>query len=118
MGVCGYSLEFDPKLAFRRGTAVVLNSIGAIRMGPGEGGIQSCQARRFLRGGEHSVWRSAGDTVRDPDHSEDEERLLTTGVSNKRRVVIVWHTEQDEVVRIIGAREATSLERRTYESGE
>jgi hypothetical protein len=57
-------------------------------------------------------------TVRDPDHSEDEERLLTTGVSNKRRVVIVWHTEQDEVVRIIGAREATSRERRTYESGE
>ena len=57
-------------------------------------------------------------TVPGPDHSAREERLLTTGMSNQQRVVIVWHTERDDTIRIIGAREATPRERRTYESGE
>lgn len=57
-------------------------------------------------------------TVRDPEHSLDEERLLTTGLSNQQRVVIVWHTEHGEAIRIIGAREATPRERRIYESEE
>jgi len=57
-------------------------------------------------------------TVPDPNHSASEERLLTTGMSNQQRVVIVWHTEHDDTIRIIGAREATPHERRTYESGE
>ena len=34
-------------------------------------------------------------TVADPDHSEGEERSLTTGVSDRQRVLIVWHTEGD-----------------------
>jgi uncharacterized DUF497 family protein len=57
-------------------------------------------------------------TVPDPDHSRDDEHLPTAGMSNKQRVVIVWHVEQDEEVRIIGAREVTPRERRIYESGE
>jgi uncharacterized DUF497 family protein len=57
-------------------------------------------------------------TVPDHDRSSREERFLTTGLSKQQRVVIVWHTEREDVVRIIGAREATSHERRTYESGE
>ena len=57
-------------------------------------------------------------TVPDPDHSAREERLLTTGLSNQQRVVIVRHTEDEDTVRSIGAREATPHERRTYESGE
>jgi uncharacterized protein len=57
-------------------------------------------------------------TVLDPDHSAGEERLLTTGLSNQQRVVIVWHTEDDDAIRIVGAREAMPRERRTYESGE
>ena len=57
-------------------------------------------------------------TIIDPDHSDDEERWLTTGTSAEGRTVIVWHTNRDEAVRIIGARLATSAERRTYESGE
>ena len=57
-------------------------------------------------------------TVIDPDHSVDEERLLTTGLSNKGRLLIVWHTDQGEVIRIIGTRQATPKERRIYESGE
>lgn len=57
-------------------------------------------------------------TVPDTEHSVGEQRFLTTGISNRQRVVIVWHADQGEVVRVIGAREATPRERRTYESGE
>ncbi len=57
-------------------------------------------------------------TVPDPDHSVGEQRFLTTGLSDRQRVLIVWHTDQDDVIRIIGARQATPRERRTYESGE
>ena len=57
-------------------------------------------------------------TVPDPDRPAREERLLTTGLSGRNRTLIVWHTEQNDTVRIIGAREATPRERRTYESGE
>lgn len=57
-------------------------------------------------------------TIADPDHSIDEERFLTTGLSIQKRLLIVWHTEEDDMIRIIGAREVTPHERRTYESGE
>lgn len=57
-------------------------------------------------------------TVPDASHSTTEERLLTTGLSHARKILIVWHLERGDVIRIIGAREATSSERRTYESGE
>lgn len=58
-------------------------------------------------------------TVSDPGHAMGgEERFLTTGMSNQQRVVIVWHTERGDAIRIIGAREATPHERRSYESGE
>jgi uncharacterized DUF497 family protein len=57
-------------------------------------------------------------TIPDPEHSADEERFLTTGLASRQRIVIVWHTDRGEVVRIIGAREATPRERRSYESGE
>jgi uncharacterized DUF497 family protein len=56
----------------------------------------------------------------DPDeqHSEDEDRFLTIGVSFVGRVLVVWHTSRTGAVRIIGARPATASERRAYESGE
>ncbi len=57
-------------------------------------------------------------TIGDPDHSLGEERFLTTGLSRQQRLLIVWHTEEEDVIRIIGAREGTPRERRTYESGE
>lgn len=57
-------------------------------------------------------------TILDPDDSEGEERYLTTGLSDRQRVLIVWHTKREERVRIIGAREVTPHERRIYESGE
>lgn len=62
---------------------------------------------------------SLATTVHDPDHSDGEEdRWLTTGLSIAGRLVIVWHTDREVVVRIIGARLASPNERRIYESGE
>lgn len=52
----------------------------------------------------------------DPDHSEDEERFILLGVSSRLRVVVVCHCyrEENEVARIISAREATTKEKREY----
>jgi uncharacterized protein len=54
-------------------------------------------------------------TIADPDHSSDEQRFLTTGMSTQRRLLIVAHTDRDDRIRIINARPVTSAERRTYE---
>lgn len=61
---------------------------------------------------------SLATTIPDPDHSANEQRFLTTGLSSQQRTVIVWHVDRGTVVRIIGARLATPWERRIYESGE
>jgi uncharacterized DUF497 family protein len=57
-------------------------------------------------------------TIHDPDHSHDEQRFLTTGLSRRHRLIIVAHTDREGRVRIITAREATPAEREQYESGE
>ena len=56
-------------------------------------------------------------TFDDPDHSEGESRLLTFGLSEQGRLLVVSHTERRGVVRIISARRATRAERRIYEAG-
>jgi uncharacterized protein len=56
-------------------------------------------------------------TTRNGEHSTDEDRWLTTGLSDRQRVIIVWHTNRGMRIRIIGARPGTPQERRTYESG-
>ncbi len=57
-------------------------------------------------------------TIPDPDHSEDEERWLTMGLSSRRRLLVVVHTQEGETIRIISARLANRLERRKYEEGD
>jgi len=49
-------------------------------------------------------------TVPDPDHSDDEERFITIGWSNGRRLLMVSHTDRDNRIRIISARELTRAE--------
>jgi uncharacterized DUF497 family protein len=51
----------------------------------------------------------------DPDHSENEQRELIVGHSAQQRLLVVSFTERQPRTRIIGAREATTLERRDYE---
>ena len=56
-----------------------------------------------------------GITIFDPDHSEDEDRCLTVGISSRGRAVMVAHTDRGDTVRIISARELTRAERKAYE---
>ncbi len=56
-----------------------------------------------------------GTTVADPDHSLTEDRYITVGMSSRRRLVMVGHTERGERIRIISARELTRAERDAYE---
>ena len=57
-------------------------------------------------------------TIPDPDHSEDEGRWVTIGLSNRQRLLVVVHTEEEETIRVISARTADRLERRKYEEGD
>lgn len=54
-------------------------------------------------------------TVPDPDHSLEEDRFITIGLSNRRRLLIVSHTDRNNRIRIINARELTRSERKAYE---
>lgn len=56
-------------------------------------------------------------TFLDPDHSEDEFRFITFGVSWLNRLLVVSHADRDDRLRIISARPATRRERRIYEEG-
>jgi hypothetical protein len=58
---------------------------------------------------------SLGTTVPDPDHSLAEDRYITVGISSRRRLVMVAHTERGQRIRIISARELTRAEREAYE---
>ena len=57
-------------------------------------------------------------TINDPDHSADEARFLTTGLSSWERLIIVAHTDRESRIHLINAREVTAAERRTYEKGD
>jgi hypothetical protein len=57
-------------------------------------------------------------TIPDPQHSRDEERCILLGLTERRRLVVVAHTEEADTVRIINARPATPTERRDYEEGQ
>ncbi len=56
-------------------------------------------------------------TAHDPDHSDDEERFVTFGVSSQGRLLTVSHTDRGNAIRIISARPATNIERQIYEEG-
>jgi uncharacterized DUF497 family protein len=51
----------------------------------------------------------------DPDHSNEEQRFITFGMSARRRLLVVSYTERGKVLRLISARLATGREREIYE---
>ena len=57
-------------------------------------------------------------TFIDEEHSVDEERYITTGLSNRGRLLLVAHTDREGRIRIISARKATKKERRFYAEAE
>jgi len=61
-------------------------------------------------------------TIFDDDHSADEDRWVTLGLSRSTRLLLVVHTHQemseDEMlIRLISARRPTRSEARQYEQG-
>jgi len=56
-------------------------------------------------------------TGADPDHSVTEERYVTFGISERGRLLVVAHTDEEETIRIINARIASKGERELYEEG-
>jgi len=56
-------------------------------------------------------------TFADPDHSNNEQRYLTFGLSKHNRLLVVSHTDRGEKTRIISARIMDRKERRIYEEG-
>ena len=56
-------------------------------------------------------------TYDDPDHSTEEDRQITIGLSGRGRLLIIAHADRGERIRIISARETTRGERRLYEEG-
>ncbi len=53
----------------------------------------------------------------DEDHSEDEDRFVLLGLSERLRMLVVCHCYRhgDEVIRLISARRANAFERQQYE---
>lgn len=51
----------------------------------------------------------------DEEHSSDEERYITIGLSDRGRLLLVAHAERDDRIRIISARKATKNEEKFYQ---
>lgn len=56
-------------------------------------------------------------TIPDPLHSKEEDRYVTLGESNRRRLLVVVSTDRKNKIRIISARIASRRERKKYEEG-
>ena len=54
--------------------------------------------------------------IDDPEHSEEEERFIILGLSNKANLLVVCHCcrASETVIRIISARKATKTESQYY----
>ncbi len=56
-------------------------------------------------------------TFADPDHSQDEQRYITFGLSDQKRLLVVAHADRGDRTRIISVRRMAGWERRIYEEG-
>ena len=74
---------------------------------------------------KHGVWFEEGKTVfhdpyarliHDPDHSDEEDRFVLVGMSEKLRLLTVCHIykKDDEIIRIFSARKAVHDETKEY----
>lgn len=54
--------------------------------------------------------------IADPDSSDDEDRFILLGYSERPKLLVVCHCyrENDTIIRIISARKATRSEKNTY----
>ena len=54
-------------------------------------------------------------TLPDDQHSDEENRFITVGLSSKHRILFVVYTDTISGIRLIGARPATAAEITQYE---
>lgn len=54
-------------------------------------------------------------TFADPDHSQEESRLITVGYSARGRLLVLSHVERGDATRLLSARRATRRERERHE---
>jgi uncharacterized protein len=54
-------------------------------------------------------------TIDDPDPSLREQRFVTMGKSTAGALLVVAHTDREDIIRIISARRATRREQKSYE---
>ena len=57
-------------------------------------------------------------TIRDPLHSDEEDRFITIGRSLTNRILVVVHVDRGDNIRIISARPASGREKRRYAENE
>lgn len=82
----------------------------------------AAKARANLRKHKVSFEEAAsvfGDSLQitraDPQHSTDEDRFVTIGMSTRDRLLVVIHTDRLDAIRIISARPTNRLEKEIYE---
>jgi uncharacterized DUF497 family protein len=56
-------------------------------------------------------------TIPDTVHSVGDDRFITIGTSDKNRLIVVVYTDNEDVIRIISARQASANEKKQYENG-
>jgi uncharacterized DUF497 family protein len=56
-------------------------------------------------------------TIPDPVHSSGEDRYISIGTSAESKLIVIVHTDRQNMIRIISARKATGNEKRQYEEG-
>jgi len=71
-------------------------------------GISFREASRLFESGERYL------EIFDVEHSEFEDRSIAIGMIDRGVVVVVYTEREDDVIRIIGARFATTRERNRY----
>jgi uncharacterized DUF497 family protein len=54
-------------------------------------------------------------TFLDEEHSQDEERYITIGLSKQNSLLMVAHSERKGKIRLISARKATKNEEKFYQ---
>lgn len=57
-------------------------------------------------------------TIPDPEHSTEELRFITIGVTPAQRLLVVVHTDRADRIRIISARPATRAEKKKHEESQ
>jgi len=56
-------------------------------------------------------------TIPDLEHSTEEPRFITIGLTPAQRLIVVVHMDRADRIRIISARHATRAEKKKYEEG-